>query len=552
VRDRQVQVSQGSTVIGSYDYDADGRLRMQNDEGVKYFVYDQTSRLQEFAATGDGIGKYDYGSKLIRLSMAGEGQRYYSYDGLGSATALTDSFGVPKVSLHLDAWGVFRKPSELDDTQSRVGFTGYFWSKPTNLYFAKARWYDPETARFTTQDTHLGKVDNPPSLHRYFYANDNPTRYFDPTGHETMEERGARERARQADSIATYGTGPGLTDHDPSATGPRNAGAGCLSNEECGISADTLTTSDAPTPQIVTGDEPQPGEEEGPLGKGTNAFTRPLVGAANKVAKKVGQVTGKLMGPIDRAEKSLADQAKDQAEAWGKKKLQPAEHGALEGQRKALEGTGIADPHADIAREFQATGGQIAGAGAAGWVILNVEAGKFILTDAAGNAIGAFADRVSAETALARFAEGAEGSSGRRILNLGSGGNPMAGAINLDARALQGVNVVGDAEVLPFGAGTFDEVVAINPKDYTPLADAGRVLKPGGRMTVVGQKGNYELRQLRRLSDEHLAEFGFKRVNETWVPAEERFKVGTFARTDGTRNLNPDSFYQITLERIQQ
>src|ERR1043165_7342633 len=105
---------------------------------------------------GTKNGKDDYGAKLIRLTLAGEGTRLYPYDGLGSATALTDSFGVPKVNLHIDAWGVFRNPSELDNTQNRVGFTGYFWSKTTNLYFAKARWYDPETARFTTQDSYLG------------------------------------------------------------------------------------------------------------------------------------------------------------------------------------------------------------------------------------------------------------------------------------------------------------------------------------------------------------------------------------------------------------
>jgi RHS repeat-associated protein len=50
-------------------------------------------------------------------------------------------------------------------------------------FFAKARWYDPETARFTTQDSYLGQPDDPPSLHRYFYANANPTRYIDLTGH---------------------------------------------------------------------------------------------------------------------------------------------------------------------------------------------------------------------------------------------------------------------------------------------------------------------------------------------------------------------------------
>jgi RHS repeat-associated protein len=71
-------------------------------------------------------------------------------------------------------------------------FTGYFFSKSTNLYFAKARWYDPETARFTTQDSYLGQPDDPPSLHRYFYGNANPTRYIDLTGHAGRENRRLR------------------------------------------------------------------------------------------------------------------------------------------------------------------------------------------------------------------------------------------------------------------------------------------------------------------------------------------------------------------------
>jgi RHS repeat-associated protein len=52
--------------------------------------------------------------------------------------------------------------------------------------YANARFYDPEVGRFTSQDSYLGQIDDPPSLHRYFYANDNPTRYVDPTGHCVM------------------------------------------------------------------------------------------------------------------------------------------------------------------------------------------------------------------------------------------------------------------------------------------------------------------------------------------------------------------------------
>jgi RHS repeat-associated protein len=63
------------------------------------------------------------------------------------------------------------------------GYTGHYWDKEASLYYAKARYYDPFTARFTQADSFLGAIDNPPSLHRYLYAADNPTFFVDPSGH---------------------------------------------------------------------------------------------------------------------------------------------------------------------------------------------------------------------------------------------------------------------------------------------------------------------------------------------------------------------------------
>ena len=54
-----------------------------------------------------------------------------------------------------------------------------------NLY-AKARYYDSEYGRFTTQDSYLGEIDTPPSLHRYLYAASRPTFFVDPTGNESV------------------------------------------------------------------------------------------------------------------------------------------------------------------------------------------------------------------------------------------------------------------------------------------------------------------------------------------------------------------------------
>ncbi len=73
----------------------------------------------------------------------------------------------------------------VDASANRFGFTGYVFDRETGLYWSGSRYYDPATARFTTQDSHLGKQDDPDSQNRFAYAKNNPLRYVDPTGHET-------------------------------------------------------------------------------------------------------------------------------------------------------------------------------------------------------------------------------------------------------------------------------------------------------------------------------------------------------------------------------
>jgi len=146
-------------------------------------VYDDTSLLAEYNSDGLEVAKHDYGAdRLIRLTRADEGTRYMTFDGLGSVTGLTDAAGAVTATYHLDAWGQFRFKAELVPSHNRFGFTGHYWDKEASLYYAKARYYDPFTARFTQSDSFLGSIDDPPSLHRYFYANANPTMFVDPSG----------------------------------------------------------------------------------------------------------------------------------------------------------------------------------------------------------------------------------------------------------------------------------------------------------------------------------------------------------------------------------
>lgn len=70
-----------------------------------------------------------------------------------------------------------------DGTINRHVYTGHEYDANTGLIYFGARYYDPETGRFITQDSYLGNINDPPSLNRYIYAHSNPTIYVDPTGH---------------------------------------------------------------------------------------------------------------------------------------------------------------------------------------------------------------------------------------------------------------------------------------------------------------------------------------------------------------------------------
>ncbi len=57
----------------------------------------------------------------------------------------------------------------------------------TSLVYMKARFYDPDSGRFLTEDSYLGEQDTPPSLNRYLYSYSNPLKYIDPTGHKSKK-----------------------------------------------------------------------------------------------------------------------------------------------------------------------------------------------------------------------------------------------------------------------------------------------------------------------------------------------------------------------------
>ncbi len=186
IRDKLAEVRQGASILSRFKYDAEGRLLKKiGSDGIRQYVYDQTSRLAEYDETGTAVARFHYGSdRLLSMWHRSEGTRFYHLDGLRSVTALTDTSGAVTARLHLNAWGELRDPNEINSTTNRFTFTGHIWEPEIGLYATPTRYFDPKLGRFLTQDSYLGRIDEPPSLHRYLYAANRPTVYIDPTGHD--------------------------------------------------------------------------------------------------------------------------------------------------------------------------------------------------------------------------------------------------------------------------------------------------------------------------------------------------------------------------------
>ncbi len=65
-------------------------------------------------------------------------------------------------------------------------YAGYQYDSETGLYYLNARYYNPDTARFLSEDTYYGNAADPLSLNLYTYCINNPIVYWDPTGHESV------------------------------------------------------------------------------------------------------------------------------------------------------------------------------------------------------------------------------------------------------------------------------------------------------------------------------------------------------------------------------
>lgn len=113
--------------------------------------------------------------------IVGDTQYFAHTDGLGNVIALTDKFETVQRTYGYDAWGqpVGGADYAAFGGKDRPRFKGALWLGPeVEVYYMRARWYEPKTGRFLSEDP-IGLAGG---LNPYVYAADDPVNGSDPLG----------------------------------------------------------------------------------------------------------------------------------------------------------------------------------------------------------------------------------------------------------------------------------------------------------------------------------------------------------------------------------
>ena len=173
----------------TYTYDYSGnrtsKTTHRSDGVTEYVKYlndnsSLTNVLAEIDENGTAKCVYTIGADLVSQERDGR-TSFYLYDGHGSIVGLANESGVVTDTYSYDAFGNLLKSK--GNTENCYRYCGEQFDETTGLYYLRARYMDTSTGRFISQDTYQGDINDPVSLHKYLYANNNPVMCSDPSGY---------------------------------------------------------------------------------------------------------------------------------------------------------------------------------------------------------------------------------------------------------------------------------------------------------------------------------------------------------------------------------
>jgi RHS repeat-associated protein len=194
-RNRLTHVERRSTTnvlraIADYTYDGlDRRIKTESDQDgagwvalvTTWTAYDGLGAYADFDQAGALTMRYLQGpgvDNILGRTTAAGVTFWYATDRLGSVREVINHWGATIASSDYDAFGVLEART---GTLDRWGFTGREWDEASKLQYNRARYYDPATSRWISQDP-IGFAAGDQNLYRY--VGNSSTNAIDPNGLE--------------------------------------------------------------------------------------------------------------------------------------------------------------------------------------------------------------------------------------------------------------------------------------------------------------------------------------------------------------------------------
>ena len=190
--DRLVRIDFPDQSYSAYRYDGlDRRIEKDLDGEIIRYIYDSEDILLEASGSNEFLAHYSHGpgadNPLLMVRDLDESgtfeateRFYYHKDALGSVMDLTDDSGAVVKSYAYDTFGqIVAEQGLLDNPYT---FTARENDRESDLYYYRARYYDPTVGRFLSEDPlGFGSGD----LNPYRYVFNNALNLDDPSGQAT-------------------------------------------------------------------------------------------------------------------------------------------------------------------------------------------------------------------------------------------------------------------------------------------------------------------------------------------------------------------------------
>lgn len=180
--------NKNSGEIIKYKYDEyNRRIQKQVGNDITNYVYDDSNNkvLYETDNNHNITKAYTYlkNGEVNSVSDFKKNETFYYHHNIrGDVTEITNSKGQTAASYEYDSWGNVVSENGYYADENDIRYAGYKYDKETELYYLMHRYYDSSNHTFLSRDPWYGSEDELVTHNGYNYANNNPLKYYDPTG----------------------------------------------------------------------------------------------------------------------------------------------------------------------------------------------------------------------------------------------------------------------------------------------------------------------------------------------------------------------------------